>query len=102
MVLVPEHLVHDAKAQVFRYCLNLNFREEYRVYDDIFALLHDDVFLSRGNPKRHLSGSMTSSRHMKQIFITSFNQFKKALTYDEICAKVQPHRERILVVADEF
>ena len=35
---------------------------------------------------------------MKQIFITSFNQFKKALTYDEICDKVRPHRERILVV----
>ena len=38
---------------------------------------------------------------MKQIFITSFNQFKKALTYDEICAKVQPHRQHILVVVDE-
>ena len=34
---------------------------------------------------------------MKQIFITSFNQFKKALTYDAICAKIQPHREDILV-----
>ena len=30
-----------------------------------------------------------------------FNQFKKALTYDEICAKVRPQRERILVVVDE-
>ena len=38
---------------------------------------------------------------MKQIFITSFNLFKKALTYDKVCAKVRPHRERILVVADE-
>ena len=45
VVLVPEHLVPDAKAQVFRYCLNLNFRDEYRVYDDVFALLHDDVDL---------------------------------------------------------
>ena len=32
VVLVPEHLLPDAKSQVFRYCLNLNFREEYRVY----------------------------------------------------------------------
>ena len=38
---------------------------------------------------------------MKQIFVTSFNLFKKALTYDAICAKVRPHREHILVVADE-
>ena len=40
VVLVPEHLLADAKAQVFRYCLNLNFRDEYKVHDDIFALLH--------------------------------------------------------------
>ena len=76
-----------------RYCLNLNFREEYRVYDDIFALLHEDVTLS--------SGRYSRGPQMKQIFITSFNQFKKALTYDAICQKVGPHREHILVVADE-
>ena len=29
-----------------------------------------------------------NSPPMKQIFITSFNLFKKALTYDEICHKV--------------
>ena len=41
------------QTQVFRYCLNLNFREEYRVYDDIFALLHDDVQLGKiPTPKR--------------------------------------------------
>ena len=28
---------------------------------------------------------------MKQIFITSFNKFKKALTYDVICDKVRLH-----------
>jgi hypothetical protein len=28
-------------------------------------------------------------------------QFKKALTYDKICNKIRPHRERILVIADE-
>ena len=38
---------------------------------------------------------------MKQIFVTSFNQFKRALTYDKICNKVQPYREHMLVVADE-
>ena len=38
---------------------------------------------------------------MKQIFVTSFNQFKKALTYDKICEKVGPHRASVLVVADE-
>jgi len=42
VVLVPEHLVADACAQVFRYCLSLNFGEEYYVHDDIFALLHKD------------------------------------------------------------
>ena len=78
VVLVPEHLLPDAKSQVFRYCLNLNFREEYRVHDDIFALLHDDVQLKAANPtKRAHSGSMNGRAPMKQIFITSFNQFKK-------------------------
>jgi hypothetical protein len=38
---------------------------------------------------------------MKQVFVTSFNSFKKALTHDPICAKIWPHREHILVVADE-
>jgi superfamily II DNA or RNA helicase len=85
ILVVPEHLVADARTQVMRYCLNLNFRQEYRVYDDIFALLHQNVKL----------GSM------KQIFVTSFNQFKKSLTVDSIAKKVYPHREHILVVADE-
>jgi hypothetical protein len=89
IILVPEHLVSDALTQVFRYCLNLNFREEYRIYDDIFALLSKRVTLGGTAP-------------MKQIFVTSFNQFKKALTYDAICAKVRPFREHILVVADEI
>lgn len=89
IILVPEHLVSDALTQVFRYCLNLNFREEYRIYDDIFALLSKRVTLGGTAP-------------MKQIFVTSFNQFKKALTYDSICAKVRPFREQILVVADEI
>ena len=92
VILVPEHLVRDARSQVFRYCLNLNFREEYRIYDDIFALLHSEV----------QPGAFGGGRSpMKQIFVTSFNQFKKALTYDVICSKVWSHRERILVVADE-
>jgi len=102
VVLVPEHLVPDARAQVFRYCLNLNFREEYRVYDDIFALLHDDVKLDSAPTgyKRHSNGNY-SKPPMKQIFITSFNSFKKALTDDKICRKVWGQRERILVVTDE-
>lgn len=87
IILVPEHLLPDARTQVFRHCLNLNFRQEYRVYDDILALLHESVKLQPKNKK--------------QIFVTSFNQFKKALTYDKICKKVRPHREHILVVADE-
>lgn len=33
------HARLPACLQVYRYCLNLNFRSEYRVYDDIFALL---------------------------------------------------------------
>jgi hypothetical protein len=100
VILVPEHLVSDARTQVYRYCLNLNFREEYRVYDDIFALLHKDVnFGTQAASKRFERTTRTTP--MKQIFVTSFNQFKKALTYDSICAKVQPHREHILVVADE-
>uniref|UniRef100_A0A7S4AAQ7 Uncharacterized protein n=1 Tax=Pseudo-nitzschia australis TaxID=44445 RepID=A0A7S4AAQ7_9STRA len=94
VVLVPEHLVSDARNQVFRYCLNLNFKEEYRVYDDIFALMHDTVQLGSEN-KNSRSGIN------KHIFVTSFNQFKKAFTYDKICRKVMPHRDHFLVVADE-
>mmetsp|Transcript_16564 Transcript_16564/g.40507 ORF Transcript_16564/g.40507 Transcript_16564/m.40507 type:complete len:2315 (+) Transcript_16564:297-7241(+) len=86
VILVPEHLVSDARTQVYRYCLNLNFRQNYRVYDDIFALMHRNV---------KVDGSM------KQIFVASFNSFKKALTYDAICQKVWSVREHILVVADE-
>jgi hypothetical protein len=103
VILVPEHLVPDAKTQVYRYCLNLNFREEYRVYDDIFALLHDRVQLGDAPVFSRFSINRPAPRppHMKQIFVTSFNQFKKALTYDAICAKIWPHRDHILVVADE-
>jgi hypothetical protein len=99
VILVPEHLVSDAKAQIFRYCLCLNFRDEYRVYDDIFALLHDDVQLRR-QPRAQRTGTAVRPL-MKQIFITSFNQFKKALTYDAICTKVWPARENILCIVDE-
>ena len=104
VVLVPEHLVPDARAQVYRYCLSLNFKQEYRVYDDIMALLHEDVQLvpnatGRFGLQRPAAGG--AARPMKQIFISSFNQFKKALTYDEICAKVRPHREHFLIVVDE-
>lgn len=88
VVLVPEHLVPDAQAQVYRYCLNLNFRDDYRVYDDIFALLHDQVTLGDRVVKRPYGGTSTVKAAMKQIFVTSFNQFKKALTYDKICSKV--------------
>ena len=87
VIVVPEHLVSDARTQVLRYCLNLNFREDYHVYDDIFALLHEKVKLPVESGKK--------------IFVTSFNQLKKALTSDAICRKVRPYRENILVVADE-
>jgi hypothetical protein len=50
VILVPEHLVHDAQAQVYRYCLNLNFREEYRIHDDIIALLHENVQVGTYGP----------------------------------------------------
>jgi hypothetical protein len=99
IILVPEHLVNDACAQVYRYCLNLNFREDYKVYDDIFALMHERVHLNGPTAKRGYGESPRASQ--KLIFITSFNSFKKALTYDAICQKVQPCRENILVVADE-
>ena len=107
VVLVPEHLLADAKAQVFRYCLNLNFRDEYKVHDDIFALLHDEVRLYSGSsgpsdrrPFGGLSKAQTRPPH-KAIFVTTFNLFKKALTYDKICRKMRPHREHVLVVCDE-
>jgi hypothetical protein len=90
VILVPEHLLPDARTQVLRHCLNLNFRKDYRIHDDILSLLHRSVVF--GAEQR---------RPMKQIFVTSFNQFKKALTYEKICAKIRPHRERILIVADE-
>ncbi len=100
VILVPEHLVLDARTQVFRYCLNINFRSEYRIHDDIFALLHDEhVQLGRRQQKRTYGG--TIQQPMKMIFITSFNQFKKALTYDEICAKVRPNRDHMLIIVDE-
>ncbi len=92
VILVPEHLLPDARTQVFRHCLNLNFRQEYRIYDDILSLLHKDVCFGVNQCR---------SQPMKQIFVTSFNQFKKALTYEKICKKIRPHREHILVVADE-
>ena len=90
VILVPEHLLPDARTQVLRHCLNLNFRQEYRIHDDILTLLNKSVLL--GDEQR---------KPMKQIFVTSFNQFKKALTYDKICKKIMPHREHILIVADE-
>ena len=90
IILVPEHLLPDARTQVFRHCLNLNFRQDYRIFDDILSLLHKDV-----------SFIPITGRKQKQIFVTSFNQFKKALTYGKICKKIRPHREHILVVADE-
>ena len=102
VVLVPEHLVADARTQVYRYCLNLNFREEYRVYDDIFALLHESVSLGPvPGSKYSYDLSSRAVPAMKQIFVTSFNQFKRALTHDKICRKVWGHREHMLVVADE-
>ena len=107
VVLVPEHLLADAKAQVFRYCLNLNFRDEYKVHDDIFALLHDEVRLysgSSGPSDRRPFGGLSKAQTrppQKAIFVTTFNLFKKALTYDKICRKMRPHREHVLVVCDE-
>ena len=61
------------------------------MHDDILALLHPNVVL----------GAAGQRKPMKQIFVCSFNQFKKALTYDTICNKIRPHREQILVIADE-
>ena len=86
IILVPEHLVADACSQVYRYCLNLNFGADYKVHGDISALKHREVQLHRG---------------IKRIFITSFNQLKKALTNEEISKKVRPYREQMLCVMDE-
>jgi hypothetical protein len=72
VILVPEHLVNDARTQVFRHCLNINFRQEYKVYDDIFALLHSGVQLDTGGTQR---------KPMKQIFVTSFNQVRATLLH---------------------
>lgn len=88
VILVPEHLVSDARAQVYRYCLNcLDYKEEFRVHDDIFALMSRHVHLGRldGSPKP-----------MKRIFVTSFNSFKKVLTNELVCHKVQPYRENFM------
>lgn len=90
VILVPEHLLPDARTQVFRHCLNLNFRQSYRIFDDILTLLNDKVCLGDQEKKP-----------TKKIFVSSFNQFKKALTYDKICKKIRPHRDHILIVADE-
>jgi len=95
VVLVPEHLVTDARIQVFKYCLNLDFKEDYRVHDEIFVLLNENVQLGSQNLKN------PRAKIRKHIFVTSFNQFKKALTYDKICRKVMAHREHFLVIADE-
>ena len=95
VILVPEHLLPDARTQVFRHTLNLNFKKHYRVFDDILALLSDRVQLGAEKQKQ------LRLPPGKNIFVTSFNQFKKALTYDKICKKIRPHREHILVVADE-
>ena len=45
-LIVPEHLVMDAKNQIFRYCLNLNFRKDYKIMDDVFNLLNEKVQIS--------------------------------------------------------
>ena len=63
-----------AKAQVFRYCLNLNFREVYKGYDDIFALMHDEVQLAKVPPHREPHKRHTQwlpPNPMKQIFVTT-------------------------------
>merc|ERR1712224_250002 len=62
--------------------------------DDIFALMNDNIQLGPENQNNR-------NRTRKNIFVTSFNQFKKAFTYDKICRKVLPHRDHFLVIADE-
>ena len=78
--------------------------EEYQVYDGIFALLRDEGHLgARGRSSISLNRSAETTRRpeKKQIFVTSFNLFKKALAHDKICRKIWPPREQILVIADE-
>jgi hypothetical protein len=71
VVLVPEHLVSDARAQVYRYCLNcLDYREDFRVHDDIFALMSKHVQI--GSPA-------TGSKPMKRIFCHLLQQLQKSL-----------------------
>jgi hypothetical protein len=55
--------------------------------DDIFALKHEKILINE--PKN------------KKIIISSFNTFKKALTYDDICDKIYRYREKIMVLIDE-
>jgi hypothetical protein len=71
---------------VFRYCLSLNHGENYRIFDDMMALMHRDVQIRESS---------------KMIFVTSFNLLKKALTNDSICTKLRPFRERVLLLVDE-
>jgi hypothetical protein len=88
VILVPEHLVSDASAQVYRYCLScLDCREEFRVHDDIFALMSKHV---------QIGGLDAGSPPMKRIFVSSFNSFKKVLTNESVCRKVQPYRENFM------
>ena len=88
VILVPEHLVSDARAQIYRYCLNcLDYREEFRIHDDIFALMSKHV---------QIGGSEADAKPMKRIFVSSFNSFKKVLTNDSVCRKVQPFRENFM------
>jgi len=35
------------------------------------------------------------------IFVSSFNHFKKALTFDKICNKIYNYRDNILLIVDE-
>ena len=70
------------------------------MHDNIFALLNDRVQLCP-TQKRDRYGGQINVGVIKQIFVTSFNTFKKALTNDKICAKVRPNRKNILVVTDE-
>ncbi len=75
VILVPEHVVHDACAQVYWYCLNLNLRDLYRIFDDIFALMPERVSLKVPTLKCRDDESPRKSK--ETIFITfSFNSFK--------------------------
>jgi hypothetical protein len=63
--------------------------------------MHRNVHLGGESANGSFGTNKSDRPPTKQIFVTSFNLFKKALTYDAICAKVLPYREHILVVADE-